>query len=50
MIALWLGVGSVSGVRPRLLVHHVVVRDFIKRERGRKEKRERNIWGETAPP
>ena len=38
-IALRLGVGSVSGVRPRLFVHHVVVRDFIKMEQGRKKKR-----------
>ena len=43
-IALRLGVGSVSGVRPRLFVHHVAVR-YLKGGQGRKEK-EKEIFGE----
>ena len=42
-IALRLGVGSVSGVRPRLFVHHVAVRYF---KRGtRKKGKEKEIFG-----
>ena len=49
-IALRLGVGSVSGVRPRLFVHHVAVRYSIERRQGKKEKEKENIWGRAAPP
>ena len=49
MIALWLGVGSVSGVRPRLSVHHVAVRYLSKRGQRGKEK-ERKIFGDRADP
>ena len=41
-IALRLGVGSVSGVRPRLFVHHVAVK-YFKRGQGRKEKKRKYL-------